>query len=646
MRAKIIGAGLLAMLLSTTALADTSSLDTYVTGMGVLENSYVRAGVNTTAGTLGSGGNTSPGLLYDSTGTGTFNTSYDYLTPGAPFDGFAIKIDGANTTNNNQGNGPWVDPDGLDNGENTLTWKGTASDHAGWWIENIYSLGTTAQHVDITTNITAGSAATDVWFGRFIDPDARAAAGDSSATDNVLGYGVIPDSNVAFSEALSSRYALGLYSTDSNVDAGITSPWSREGDGYTSSPYTDGGGNSVNYGQGDHAIGLSWYWSGVSAGDILTANYAYIFGPSAFAAADTAITAGAGGGADISSWGTLTDVGSATDAATSGGSTPEPVITTDTIVDTSRPVLTASITHHESSVADGVQTIDRETTTTTTTPMRTVTYTDGVETSSVVATSVVSSAVTDPGSFTGRMDQADAMLGLNVAHGLGFAQGVAGGRTSHTMANGNSAETTQYGIGHMFVAENGMSIQGGINFANTTMTGDDGTGEMSTTHFGARVGKALDSRDLTIGVEGNMATSSLTYTRDVGDFSSGGETAQKDMWGTLTVEKSTGAVRPWVGYTVGQRSTDAWTETGDIQALLSHDASEETYNYASVGLNVEAGIFDLSVSKAFDAADTMNFGIGVDKAINDRIAVTGAVNRTMAGDNESTFMTAGIRIQF
>ena len=67
----------------------------------VLENLYVKAGVNETTGTLGSGGNTSPGLLYDSTGTGTFNTSYDYLTPGSPFEGFTVKQDGTSYMNNN-----------------------------------------------------------------------------------------------------------------------------------------------------------------------------------------------------------------------------------------------------------------------------------------------------------------------------------------------------------------------------------------------------------------------------------------------------------------------------------------------------------------------------------------------------------------
>ena len=40
---QIIGASLLAALLSTTALADTSSMSTTATGMGILENDYVRA---------------------------------------------------------------------------------------------------------------------------------------------------------------------------------------------------------------------------------------------------------------------------------------------------------------------------------------------------------------------------------------------------------------------------------------------------------------------------------------------------------------------------------------------------------------------------------------------------------------------------
>src|SRR6056300_765762 len=308
----IIRVTLIAALLATTsmtAIADTSSMNGSVSGMGILENDYIKAGVNGTAGTFGSGGNTSPGLLFDSTGTGTFNTRYDYLTPGSPFDGFAVKIDGTNYTNNNSGGTAITgDGNGLTDGTDTLSWTGGVS--SVFDITNTYSLGTTSPFVDITSAITMGVDATDVYFGRFIDPDARAAAGDSSSTDNVLGYGSIPDSNVAFSEALSSRYALGLYSTDSNVDAGITM-WTTDAASYTENS-VDGDGSLTN--TGDNTIGLSWHWTSVSAGDILTASYAYIFGPSAFDAASDAVDGGAGGGADILT-GTFEDVGSATDAA-------------------------------------------------------------------------------------------------------------------------------------------------------------------------------------------------------------------------------------------------------------------------------------------------------------------------------------------
>ena len=365
---RFLGASLVAVLLSTTALADTSSMSTTTTGMGVLANDFVTAGVNGTTGTFGSGGNTSPGLLYDSTGTGTFNTSYDYLTPGSPFDGFSVMVDGTNYTNNNGGSAEITgDGNGLTDGTNTLSWTGGVS--SVFDITNTYTLGTTSEYIDISSQITMGVDATDVYFGRFIDPDARAAAGDSSSTDNVLGYGVIPDSNVAFSEALSSRYALGLYSTDSNVDAGITA-WTTDANSYTDSKYTDADGNAVNYGTGDDTIGLSWHFSGVSSGDTLTARYAYIFGPSAFDAADTAISGGAGGGADVSSWGTLEDVGSATDAA-EAASAPTVVSTTSVVGD---PTLVSEVEGSATSATTNSTSGSTDITTVTVTTPTTYTY--------------------------------------------------------------------------------------------------------------------------------------------------------------------------------------------------------------------------------------------------------------------------------
>jgi hypothetical protein len=383
MRARIFTASLLAVLLSTTAVADTSSLNTSITTegetYGILENNYVRAGVNGVVGTFGSGGNTSPGLLFDSTGTGTFNTSYDYLTPGSPFDGFAVKItntEGGTALNytNNNANTKNIDGTGganLTDGENTLSWSGDWIHNSTTWnITNTYTLGATSPFIDITSTIIAGSDAFSLSFGRFIDPDARAADGDSSATDNVLGYGSLPDSNVAFSEATVSRYALGLYSTDSNVDAGITSPWSSQADSYTESTYTDAEGNPVNYGTGDDTIGLSWAFSGITAGDTITTNYAYIFGPSAFQAASDAVDGGAGGGADVTGGAGVTDVGSATDAA-EASSAPTVVSTTSVVGD---PTLVSEVEGSATSATTNSTSGSTDITTVTVTTPTTYTY--------------------------------------------------------------------------------------------------------------------------------------------------------------------------------------------------------------------------------------------------------------------------------
>ena len=627
---KTIIAGVITALLSTTALADTSSMNSGVAGMGILENSYIRAGVNGTAGTLGSGGNTSPGLLYDSTGTGTFNTGYDYLTPGSPFDGFAVKVDGTNYTNNNaSGLGITGDGIGLTNGTNTLSWTGGV---AGVFdITNIYSLGTTSQYIDITSSITANTAMSTLSFGRFIDPDARAAAGDSSATDNVLGYGTIPDSNVAFSEALTSRYALGLYSTDSNVDAGITR-WTTDADSYTINSVDSDGSNTNT---GDNTIGLSWVWTGVSVGDIMTASYAYIFGPSAFDAASNAIAGGAGGGADISSWGTLVDVGSATSAA--GGSTP--VITTATIIDTTRPVLTAGITHHTATETPTVQTIARETTTTTTTPMRTATYTDGVETSSVVATSTIASAITDPGSFVGRTDQiANAQTMQNIStRGLSFD-----GATiiNDTASNGN---TRGFAVGGNKELDNGVTVGAGVGRLTNSTTSTDGSATADTTLLNLNGDKKVQggtvSVDLTHGMMG------LTATRTIGDFANAGTTSGTDTSVGIRFVADGEKVRPVVGFTRGVRSVDGYTETGSIQSIRTVAESTDYYGYATIG--AQATLAPGVEAQALRHTDGVSvLSLDVNKAWEEDKVFTFGVSRSFSDLGNTTSINAGIQIKF
>ena len=636
-----LSAAAFAMFVAGVAVADTSSMNGSVSGMGILENNYVRAGVNGTAGTFGSGGNTSPGLLFDSTGTGTFNTAYDYLTPGSPFDGFAVKIDGTNYANNNGGGTNTIanDGNGLTDGTDSLSWTGNwTHDSTTWSITNTYTLGTTSPYVDITSTITAGSAATALSFGRFIDPDARAAAGDSSRTDNVLGYGVIPSTNVAFSEALSSRYALGLYSTDTNVDAGITM-WTTDADSYTENS-VDGDGSLTN--SGDNTIGLSWNFGGVSAGDILTASYAYIFGPSAFAAADSAITGGAGGGdtTTTSGWGTLTDIGSATDAA-SGASTP--VITySDPTVDTGRPVLTASITTHTSVIGADVQTIERETTTTTTTPLEIITYTDGVETARTDTTSVIATAVTDPGSFVGRIDQIDSAAAAiqSSTRGLQYST-INGIRRNHSFDNGMSGRTSGVIFGGTVTTDNGYQLRGGMVRLSTDLDGNGDTIAANTTGVGFGIANNFSVGSISLDLKYHSVD--LDYTRTIGDFSNAGNTSGNDRSVSIMYTGNGETLRPVIGYSFYQRSLDSFAETGSIQSALSGLDYNATERYATIGGAVSVGIVDVTALRHTDGVNQLNIGIEHE---TESFVYNINAERTVSDLGDSTGLQAGIRINF
>ena len=613
---RTISAAMMAALISGPALADTSSMNGSVTGMGILENDYVKAGVNGTSGTFGSGGNTSPGLQYDSSGTGTFNPSYDYLTPGSPFDGWSIKIDGTNSTNNNAGGASWTDSDGLTDGTNSFTWQGTNASHSGWQVEHVYSLGATSEYVDITTNITAGSTASAVYFGRFIDPDARAAAGDSSATDNVLGYSGIPDSNVAFSEATVSRYALGLYSTNTNVDAGISSGWTTEADGYTTSPYTDSDGTSVKYGTGDHTIGLTWSWTGVNAGDILTADYAYIFGPSAFDAADEAIDGGAGGGTagvTPSGFSDVTDEGSATDAAGAG----------PTIVGSA----TSSITSHTATETAGVQTIAREKTTSTWDV-----YSDASTGTPVVTTENLSS-------FAGRVDHVEtANHMMAITHKDIEWNGVRMIKNNQQGLNGYASDVSGLTAAGIKRTESGWGLGIGAGKLTADIDGN-GVTNVDSTVFHLRAVRELNYGDVAVSV--TRARNDYEVSRTIGDFANSAKVTGTDKY--YRVEYSgTGSVRPLVGYTTGKVNVQGYQETGSIQSARTVAGHADSYHYATIGVAFDLGPTTTKIVRHTD--DTNQLSFSVNKDMEDQKMLTLGVSRLETPVTTSNSVTAGFRI--
>jgi hypothetical protein len=665
MKLKRIVAALAVALLSTGALAAN----------GVLQNEYIKAGVNETTGTLGSGGNTSPGLLYNNAGSSTWNTGYDYLTPGSPFEGFTVRIeDSAGTlintyTNNNAGNmanlpGAWVGSPS----SSSAVWAGSNSQFA---LQHTYSLPSGQKYIDINTRIEAYIAMPKLWFGRFIDPDAVAAPGDTSATDNVLGYGAISRNNVVFSEANVSRYALGLYSAQSNVRAGIAG-WSTDPKAYYANGTAGYGTYTDNtYGNGDDTIGLGFYMGGVSIGDIVNFRYAYIFGPSAFGAAESAVAGGAGGGTPgtVPGGGTLVDVGSATDSASSGPSTPPaPTITgttTATItvsdvtaVNTALPVVTGSIAHHVATEATGKQTIARETTTSVTTPMRrdvttlvrtTSTWSDGTTTTSdsaastatTLSNSVDTSVAND--SFSGRIDQQavlntlnkglDRSLDMNAfrTDGIRTENGrmyINGGSAKSAGQNGYSATSRLYGVGVEVNVDKDWAVGAQFNKVNTTLNGVDSTTGQDKTHVG--VFSVLDIEGAKLVNNIGYAQNNIKSNRTIQgiDFNNSHSTNGDSIWTSARLYTPDYAgFRPFVGGAVGRQTVGSYTEAGSIQSYRVVAGENTSYRYGEGGLRYEFKLDNFTaateVSKTTDQYTTAAVSLGYDVNQYSVVSVSG-----------------------
>jgi hypothetical protein len=252
-----------------------------------IQNTSVLAGVSD-HGTLGSNGNTSPGILYDSTGSSNYGIN-DFLTPGTPWEGFYITGAGgfSEYSNNTDASGYHGGTTFASLSPTSLTatsaiWTGTSLD-GSMTVSNTYTLTTVGGRSAISistvlTNNTAG-ALTDLQFLRSLDPDPDVNAFGSYSTNNS-----VISNDQACGTGPASGQTICIF-TDSSFEhkAGVsggghgTSLW-------TTSPADYLGG--LNDGNGDYAIGIGFALGSLGAGQSLTVNYGYALGGSL----DVAIT--------------------------------------------------------------------------------------------------------------------------------------------------------------------------------------------------------------------------------------------------------------------------------------------------------------------------------------------------------------------
>ena len=630
MRAFKYAVAALVLCLTSVSMAQTTGSVFALTG------DYIKIGVSD-YGTIGSKGNTSPGMLYDNTGTRTFNTAYDYLTPGTPFEGFTVKYTngaGSLVTQTNNNTGAMSITGGILTNYSGVAYGGTTFDNRAVWTGNGtgYSLindvrfNNNQKFIDITTTLTSSVGMTNLYFGRFIDPDARAATGDSSATTNTLGYSPIGVKQVVFSEALASKYALGLYTAGSNAGAGISSSWTTDPVNYY---------NGVNNGTGDYTIGLGFLVPSVAVGDIVTFQYAYIFGPSTLTAGATAVSSGAGGGTagvvpGCTSSCDMVGVTPPTSSAPTVTSTSTATITVSdtTTVNTSLPVVTASLAHHTASELAAKQTIARETTTNVTTPYnRTVTtlvrttsnWSDSTTTTADSATSStttlinnVATTVVDD-SFSGRIDQQAQLAKLNtgINQSLNMSpfrtDGVTsdkttmylnGGTLRSSMGDGYSAKSNVFSIGGDRQITQDWKVGLQYSQVGTAMMGVDSNTKQEKQHVGVYSIFNLPNGSI-LATNLGQANNNINTVRTVEQvFNNSYATKGTDTWvsNKFYTPEYKDMVRGIVGFTTGTSKTDGYTEDGSIQSARTVEATKRNIDYAEAGVRLRKDIGKFAIS--------------------------------------------------
>jgi hypothetical protein len=580
----------------------------------VLEGDFIKIGVNE-IGTLGSNGNASPGVLYDNTGTGTFNTAYDYLTPGSPFEGWTVQYNGTESVMNNNSQASSPQMTGTLTSYDGVAYNGTTFDNRAVWegtsvnfdLLHDVRFNDNQKYVDITSVLTAKVAMTDLYFARYTDPDARAADGDSSRTTNTLGFSPIPETQVVFSEALVSKYALGLYSAAPNVGAGVSAGWSTDATTYHT---------GTNDGDGDYTIGLGFHVPTVAIGDIVTFQYAYIFGPSTLSAGTTAVTSGAGGGTAGVVPGCVTDCTLPPDPS----STPT-LVSTDTEMssvsilhrgDTATSIDYAYATSRGSKALSVTQTTETTlttpvTTTIATTPTTVETYSDSSVVRTVGTTTTTATTVDEvvesefDTAFSTKIDQYDRLSSSNEMYNRQLNSGVMDRYTSKQTGaylnidnqKSNTSDTykqkaNRFGVGYDRSITDNLVVGFQFNNISSRLNGLNAGGKLDKNHVGAYSIYTKNDwvfvNDIGASYNQYKTNHSLSELNASNSSSANGY----DLWFSgRAYTPSLKGFRPYVGARVEHNTIDSVSEKGTALTAVDYSKVNSTNTSAEYGIRYD-----------------------------------------------------------
>lgn len=253
-------------------------------------------------GTIGDGNNL-PALVYDPTGTGTFDFGTDYVAPGTPFEAFGFRSEQTGLLGNNNASSAGsvsssdsfnlvslADVSAGSSFDNHIRYEGIEKSNR-LSITHDFFFNDSDERVNIRTVISALIDLTAVSFARAVDPDPDNVPGGTAATNNDRGLdlnndgdfsdaGEIGPSNLVTSVGQISGRPLGLFSSSEVshqtgieiICCSVFDPlqYLAGGDFALLTPGFDS--------TGDNGLGLAFDIGALAAGESITLTYAYVMG--------------------------------------------------------------------------------------------------------------------------------------------------------------------------------------------------------------------------------------------------------------------------------------------------------------------------------------------------------------------------------
>ena len=274
--------------------------------------------------------------------------------------------------------------------------------------------------------------------------------------------------------------------------------------------------------------------------------------------------------------------------------------------------------------------------------MEIITYTDGVETARTDTTSDIVTTVTDPGSFTGRIDQvATIQNNVSIASRSLSLTDVSGIGMDSKMGNGMNGTTKAFQTGGVKELENGLTIGLGGGRVISSLSGNGDSAEASSDMFGLHLGRNIDQGRIELGLRYSMTE--YSFNRTIGDFAAHGDTKGSDASVSLRFTGNGEKIQPIFGITKGRNTINGYTETGSIQAIRTVEKQKDDYTFATVGGNINLGLVNITALHHTDGVN--NIAVGFKKE-TDKVTFNISAQRTMTKVGDTNSIRAGINWKF